>query len=146
MHGYVNHEGEGKKRDNSVVIVIKHFLFNSIIPSDFVPNSNPMTNKLTWVCNNCPVKKNNVALRIANMLVEGGYFHEIIAHFLAKGHTKNSCDRNFNAMKLLCHHQKICTKEQAITVLGHIQHVKIINVDSTCFHDYELKHKELYRK
>ena len=57
MHGYVHHEGEGKKRDDAVVSVIKQFLFNSIIPSDFVPNSNPMTNKLTWVCNNCPVKK-----------------------------------------------------------------------------------------
>ena len=76
MHGYVHHEGEGKKRDDAVVSVIKQFLFNSIIPSDFVPNSNPMTNKLTWVCNNCPGQhKNNVFLRLANMLVEVGYFH-----------------------------------------------------------------------
>lgn len=91
--GFLYHEGEGKKGANNAASLIKWFLFHHIIPSNFLPGAHPLTNSITWVCDNCAGQnKNNVVPRLANMLVEGGYFNTINACFLVKGHTKNSCD------------------------------------------------------
>ena len=91
-------------------------------------------------------KKNNVVLRLANFLVEGGYFSEVNVCFLVKCHTKNSCDRNFNAMKKIYHKKNIYVKDQALDMLGDSKFVTMIDSDASFFLDMEESQKDLYRK
>jgi hypothetical protein len=44
--------------------------------------------------------KNNVVLPLAPYLVEMDYFLKVEFAFYIRGHTKNSCDRTYNQMKL----------------------------------------------
>jgi hypothetical protein len=56
--------------------------------------------------------KNNHVLRLANILVEAGYFHEVNFVFYVVGHTKNICDRWFNTLKKNYLRKNIYTFEQ----------------------------------
>jgi hypothetical protein len=60
--------------------------------------------KLNVAMDNCGGQnKNNVVLRLAPYLIEMGYLKTVVFAFYVRGHTKNSCDRIFNQMKLEYH-------------------------------------------
>ena len=80
------------------------------------------------------------------MLVEGGYFSTVNVCFLVKGHTKNSCDRNFNSMKQHYHKKNAHTKEQALTRLSKSNNVTMIGVDSAFFLNIDSIQKDLCKK
>ena len=138
LHGFLYHEGEGKKGSNNVASLVRWFLFDQIIPHDFIPFAQPLDNSITWICDNCTGQnKNNVVLRLANMLVEGGYFSKITICFLVKGHTKNSCDRNFNSMKCIYHSTNVCTKEEALDILSQSENITMVDVTPSFMIDIE---------
>jgi hypothetical protein len=60
--------------------------------------------KLTIAMDNCGGQNNNnVVLRLAPYLVEMGYLKTFDFCVCVRGHTKNSCDRTFDQMKLKYH-------------------------------------------
>jgi hypothetical protein len=57
--------------------------------------------ELNFILDNCSGQnKNQMVLRLANLLVELGMFKLVNFLFLVRGHTKNPCDRMFNILKL----------------------------------------------
>ena len=73
LHAYMYQEEMGNKGSNNVAsLVIKHLFDEDVI----IPGRTG--GKLTLVFDNCPGQNNNNhALRLANYLVELGYFKEI---------------------------------------------------------------------
>jgi hypothetical protein len=93
--------------------------------------------KLTIAMDNCSSQnKNNVVLRLALYLVEMKHFRTLEFVFYIRGHTKNSCDRMFNQMKLKYHKQDIFSLSQAIATLGVKEHVLIVDAKESMFKDY----------
>lgn len=85
-------------------------------------------------------------MRLANLLVEGEYFCTITIAFLIKGLTKNSCNRNFNAIKKDYHSTNIFTKDQALEVLGQSDRVTIVNANENFFNNLGELEGKLYKK
>ena len=74
--------------------MILDYLHTYPILSDFnLRDTNNLSNKITFVTDNCAGQnKNNNAIHLANLLIEGVYFTTVEIIFLVKGYTKNSCD------------------------------------------------------
>jgi hypothetical protein len=62
--------------------------------------------------------KNKMVLRYALILVELGYYKEVNIIFLVAGHTKNACDRLFNALKSKYRESDIFSADKLIEVLS----------------------------
>jgi hypothetical protein len=56
--------------------------------------------------------------------------------FYVRGHTKNSCDRMFNQMKLRFHKQDIFTYKQALDALGKQDNVTMTDTTEGMFKNY----------
>jgi hypothetical protein len=73
--------------------------------------------------------KHNSVLRLAPQLVEMGFFRWCEFEFYIQGHTKNTCDRTFNQMKLPFHKSDVFSCQQLLDSLG--QHENVTIVDAT---------------
>ena len=87
-----------------------------------------------------------MVLRLANLLVEGGFFSTVTVAFLVKGHTKNSCDRNFNAMKKIYHKRNIFTKDEVLKILGESEYITMIDTTLDFFNNLESLQDSIYYK
>jgi hypothetical protein len=96
LHIYPYHEGLGKKGGNNVASMIMHVLESL----NLLKGVGQVGKELNIIMDNCGGQnKNNHVLRLANLLVEAGYFHMVNFIFYVVGHTKNICDRWFNTLK-----------------------------------------------
>ena len=104
---HVYHEGAGAKGANNVCsLIIKTLRLLGIMKED------DMGRALNIVFDNCSGQnKNNTVLKLLVWLAEMGYFQKVNFVFLIVGHTKNSADRLFNALKI--DYRKICIHFQA---------------------------------
>jgi hypothetical protein len=73
---------------------------------------------------------------LAPYLVEMGYFLTFKYVFYIRGHTKNSCNRMFNQMKLKFHGRDIFSWGQALETLNIKEHVNIVDAQESHFKDY----------
>ena len=148
LHGYLYHEGEGKKGAVNVASMVMHYIKTYLIPADFNPRTTSnLSNKITFVADNCiGQNKNNTVIRLANLLVEGGYFATAEVAFLVKGHTKNSCDRSFNLMKQYFHGKNVYTKSMALSILNTSKDVSMIDCTPAIFKDYDTLLDKLYKR
>jgi hypothetical protein len=95
LHIYPYHEGLGKKGGNNVASTIMDCL-----QSLGMLQENEIGKELNIIMDNCGGQnKKNCVLRLANLLVEAGYFRKVNFIFYVVGHTKNICDRWFNTLK-----------------------------------------------
>ena len=148
LHGYLCHEGEGKKGGVNVPSMVMNHMQTYLMPSGFNPRSNNcLTNKITFAADNCTGQnKNNAVIRLANLLVEGGYFATAEVAFLVKGHTKNSCDRSFNLMKQHFHGKNACAKEMALKVLNKSSDATMVDCTPSIFKDCDTLLDKLCKK
>ena len=148
LHGYLHHEGEGKKGGANVASVVMNYAQTYLMPSGSNPRSNNcLTNKITFAADNCAGQnKNNAAIRLANLLVEGGHFATAEVAFLVKGHTKNSCDRSFNLMKQHFYGKNACTKEMALKVLNKSSDATMVDCTPSIFKDCDALLDKLCKK
>jgi hypothetical protein len=96
MYCHVYHEGVGSKGGNNVCSLIHKTLeMKNLLRLD-----NPGL-ELNIVFDNCSGQnKSNTVIKYLLRLSEMGYFCKVNFVFLIVGHTKNSADRLFNALKL----------------------------------------------
>ena len=148
MHGYLHHEGEGKKGAVDVASVVMNHMQTCLIPADFNPrNASNLTNKIIFVADNCAgEKKTNTVARLANLLVRGRCFATAEVAFLVKGHAKNSCDRSFNLMKQCFHGKNAHTKSMALDILNTSKDVTMINCAPAILKDYDTLLDKLCKK
>jgi hypothetical protein len=108
LHIYPYHEGLGKKGGNNVASTIMDCL-----QSLGMLRENEIGKELNIIMDNCGGQnKNNHVLRLANLLVEAGYFRQVNFIFYVVGHTKNICDRWFNTLKKIYRRENIYTFDQ----------------------------------
>jgi hypothetical protein len=99
LNCYAYREFTAKKGSNNVASLLMQDLFDKFWLRKGKPGK-----KLTVAMDNCGGQNNNnVVLRLAPYLVEMGYFKTVVFAFYVRGHTKNTCDRKFNQMKLKYH-------------------------------------------
>ena len=67
--------------------------------------------------------------------VEEGFFSTVTISFLIKGHTKNSCNRNFNIIKKIYHKRNMFIKDEALRILSESECVTIIDTTLDFFND-----------
>jgi hypothetical protein len=83
---------------------------------------------------------------MAPYLVENDCVGEVNIVFYVRGHTKNSCNRLSNQLKLWYHKQNVYTVEQVLDVL-HIQpNITAIPTDAGMFLRYEEMIDKIYNK
>jgi len=97
LNAYIYLEGEAKKGGNNVAsLLMKH-----LKDEGFIDHAQGPRKELSFIMDNCGGQnKNRMVLRLALLLVELGWYKEVNFSFLIAGHTKNSCDRLFNILKL----------------------------------------------
>ena len=78
--------------------------------------------------------KNRMVIRTSAMCVEMGCAKQMNLIFLVKGHTKNSCDRNFNLLKTDWRKKDIFAMEDTLKILDQSDYVEVINA-AGCFFD-----------
>ena len=117
LNAYIYLEGEGKKGGNNVASLL-HKEFTSQGWLDLDRSQGPRA-ELSIIVDNCAGQnKNKMVLRYALILVELGYYKEVNIIFLVAGHTKNACDRLFNALKSKYRESDIFSADKLIEVLS----------------------------
>ena len=74
--------------------------------------------------------KNGTVLKMGAYLVERGWFKKVNFTFLVKGHTKNTCDRMFDLLKVKWHQSNVYTMDQALEVLNAMENVSAIEASN----------------
>lgn len=107
MNTYIWPEYEGDRGANNICsCLLKDFKIRGFLDQQNFA-------ELTIIADNCGGQnKNKHVVRLLMWLVEMGYFPRITLLFLVKGHTKNSCDRLFNLVKLDYHKQNTYTYDE----------------------------------
>ena len=133
MHAHVYHEGIAKKGANNVAsLIIKTLIQQNIIQEGCIGG------ELTIVFDNCTGQnKNNTVLKLLVYLAEMGYFKKVNFIFLIVGHTKNSADMLFNALKMKYHREDIHTMAQMIEILDNSDSVTVHPSEEADFYDWE---------
>jgi hypothetical protein len=153
LFAYTYEEETGKKGGNNVAsLLMVHLQQQSILQVSATGQPVP-AKRLTIAADNCSGQnKNNMVLRLANYLVEKGYFEEVEILFYVRGHTKNACDRMFNIMKLNFHKKNIFTfcyenePDNLLGVLGRSDSVTVIKVTADMFKDWDKHLNRLYKR
>jgi hypothetical protein len=102
--------------------------------------------ELNIVFDNCSGQnKNNTVLKYLLWVSEMGYFRKVNFVFLIVGHTKNSADRLFNALKLDYQMQNIYTVKQLLQVLGRSKYCCIVDTKEEDFNNWSLYLDLFYR-
>jgi hypothetical protein len=101
-------------------------IYKTLRDYGFLKENNPAA-ELNIIFDNCSGQnKNNTVLKLLLWLVEMGYFKRVNFVFLVVGHTKNSADRLFNALKLDYRNQNIYTIRELIKCLSRSKYCTII--------------------
>ena len=142
LHAYIYQEETGNKGGNSVAsLVMRHLVDEGVI----IPGR--LGGKLTLIFDNCPGQnKNNHVLRLANYLVELGYFKEVYNIFYVRGHTKNACDRLFNLLKIRYHKRNVYTFTQLLKTCNEMIDCTVHEVHEDDFDDYFSMENLYYKK
>ena len=142
MHCHVYHEGIGNKGGNNVCS-----LLHKTLDSEGLLRENDPGLELNVIYDNCSGQnKNNTVLRYLLWLVELGYFRRVNFIFLIVGHTKNSADRLFNALKLDYRKQNVYTMKGLLTCLSRSQYCHIVETKEEDFFDWSGYFDLFYRK
>jgi hypothetical protein len=153
LFAYTYQEETGRKGGNNVAsLLMMHLQRQSMLQES--ETGEPLPGKLlTIAADNCSGQnKNNMVLRLANYLVEKGYYKEVEVLFYVRGHTKNACDREFNLMKLNFHKKNIYTfnssleEENLLSVLGRQKGITVIEVTEDMFKDWDKLENRLYQR
>ena len=92
---------------------------------------------LSIVADNCGGQnKNRIVVRFLMWLVEMGIFPRIRLIFLVKGHTKNSCDRLFNLVKITYHHLNVYTYDMLIDTINKNEFITVHKIESSEMYDF----------
>ena len=89
--------------------------------------------------------KNGTIIKLAAYMCEMGWFKRVNLIFLIKGHTKNSCDRMFNLLKIRWHRANVYTYQQSLEILNEIDQVTVIDASHLHF-DYNTMLSKFYRQ
>jgi hypothetical protein len=141
LHAYGYHEGEGGKGGNNVASLLLRFLhYNNWIVEG------RCAERLSIVMDNCAGQnKNKMVLRLALMLVEFKYFKRVEFIFYVKGHTKNTCDRMFNLLKLRYHASNVYTMDMLHDTLNVVEDVSFEIVTSIVFWNLDEFFNKFYK-
>ena len=74
--------------------------------------------------------KNGTMLKMGAYFVERGWFKKVNFTFLVKGHTKNTCDRMFDLLKVKWHQSNVYSMDQALEVLNAMENVSAIEASN----------------
>ena len=142
MYAHVYHSGTAYKGGNSVASLLMKTLRSIGILRD-----GEMGKELNVVFDNCAGQnKNNMVLRLVPFLVEMGFFARVNFIFLVVGHTKNSADRLFNALKEVYRGSNIGTMEKLYPILNSSKKVTVVPAQSQDFFDYDAFFDLFYRE
>lgn len=135
-------EGQAKKGANSVVSLVWKWLVSQGLCKEGEP-----ANELNICADNCPGQnKNKTVVKFCNFLVEAGFFKKVNLIFLVKGHTKNPCDRMFNALKMTYRTSNIYTYSDLISNLSTHRDVTVVPCEAgPDFQDWETHLNEIYQ-
>jgi hypothetical protein len=87
-----------------------------------------------------------MVLRLALLFVELGYYKRVNCVFLVAGHTKNSCDRLFNVLKIAYRRQNMFTMEQLLKQLNTCNLVEAVQVDEGDIKDFDKFEDTIYKR
>eukprot|EP00536_Pseudo-nitzschia_multiseries_P017271 jgi/Psemu1/50148/gm1.50148_g len=133
LDAFAYHKGIGGKGGDNVASMIVMLLKHKGWMKE-----NEVGNKLTVLMDNCGGQStNNHVLRLANLLVEAGYFKKVNFMFYVVGHTKNCADQWFNTMKRDYRNQNLYTFEQLRKALGTNERIAIHSVKDGNFKHYK---------
>ena len=128
LNVYLLHEGDGDRGDNNFVSCLVRYMKEK----NFF--TCPHYGELTVVADNCNGQnKNSIVLRYLMWLVERQIFPKVTLLFLVKGHTKNSCDRLFNCMKLDYNRQNTYTHHELVQCLNQNKKVSVVSMTPSDF-------------
>ena len=130
MDAYVWRENDGERGANNICsCLLKYFKMRGWLKKNYF--------ELSIVADNCGGQnKNRIVLRFLMWLVEVGYFPKIRLIFLVKGHTKNSCDRLFNLLKINYHRLNIYTYDQLVNVINKNEFITAHKMKSSDMFDF----------
>ena len=142
LTAYVYHEGHGGKGMNNVLsLTMKYLEDKNIIKAGRTGK------KLTLMFDNCGGQnKNNGVIRLCNYLTEMKYFKEVEVVFFIRGHTKNHCDRMFNAMKRTYAKDNVYTYTDLCDAWDSSSNVSVVPVLSEDFYKYDKMMNMFYIK
>ena len=157
LHCFTYQEETGNKGGNNVATMIMKFLQSK---GWLVNTPGGRRKRLTIAADNCAGQnKNNHVVRLACYLVELGYYEEVEVMFYVAGHTKNSCDRLFNALKKRFHKSNVMTfnsplevdargrQKSLCSLLNESPHVTVIPIERDLyFQDWHKLEEKVYRK
>jgi hypothetical protein len=152
LYAYAYEEETGRKGGNNVAsLIMLHLRERGMLHES--ATGEPLPGKLlTIAADNCSGQnKNNHVLRLANYLVEKGYFLKVEVLFYVRGHTKNACDRHFNLLKLHFHKNNIYTFNSdlepgnLVNMLRRQKDTTVIPVTVAMFHDWHRHLNRLYK-
>lgn len=138
LSAFTYEEQEGAKGGNNVAsLLYKQILQEVVAPPCVAVPSKPIK-ELNVVMDNCAGQnKNKMVMRLLTVLVKRGICKVANAIFLAKGHTKNPCDRMFNLLKKGYRKENMYTFKQVLPVLNQNRNVKAIPVTAEDFLDWD---------
>jgi hypothetical protein len=140
MVAYCYEEYEGGKGGNNVASLLMLHLHDKNLL-----NSNDPIGVLNIVMDNCSGQnKNKMVLRLANYLVEMGYFKEVNFCFLVVGHTKNHADRLFNLAKLSIRSTNVYCMKDFLFLISKNEHIHAVHVHADNFFEWGKYLDELY--
>lgn len=143
LYAYTYPESAAKKGANNTTSCLLHFLKTFILQQGQLLYNSPLS-ELNLIMDNCGGQnKNNVLLKCCAYFVESCWFEKVNVIFLIKGHTKNSCDRNFNCLKSKWHKENVYTYQQTLEVLGSADNVTVVDA-SDIHYDVEATMNKFY--
>ena len=155
LHCFTYQEETGNKGGNNVATMVMNYLEMR----GWLDTRN-RRKRLTIAADNCGGQnKNNHVVRLACYLVEKNYYEEVEVMFYVAGHTKNSCDRLFNALKKRFHKSNVMTfnsplevdargrQKNLCSLLNESPHVTVVPIEEdNYFKDWFTLEQKVYRK
>lgn len=123
-----------------------HSYLMSKLGVPFVPINDRTAGHLVLVCDNCPGQnKNRMVIRFVVWLVETVKFKKVSLVFLIVGHTKNPCDRLFNALKSTYRRKNLYCVDDVLKCLSTSPHTTASQPTSS-FKDWDTYLDSLYSR
>ena len=143
LRAYIFHEGQAKKGGNTVASLLQRHIKDC----GLIDASKGARKELSIVMDNCGGQnKNRMVLQLALLFVELGYYKQVNYVFLDAGHTKNSCDRLFNVLKIAYRRQNMFTMKQLLKQLNTCNLVEAVQVDEGDIKDFDKFEDTVYKR
>eukprot|EP00957_Ditylum_brightwellii_P201439 15325650-Ditylum_brightwellii.AAC.1 len=141
MNAYLWREQDGGRGANNICSC----LLNDFRNRGWMERLNcPHYGDLTIITDNCSGQNTNWhVVRLLMWLVEIGLFKRITLSFLVKGHTKNSCDRLFNLLKIDYHKRDVHTYNELHCIVHTNGFINAARMEPDEFYDF-LAWQDLY--